>query len=141
MEHPVYTWIHSHNASKDSTNAWLALVAYCEGQSQNNKCLQVSVHLVGGPNYGGLSYQGKYTGFTFANYMAKLFDAYEIIERYRNKTAPERMVERIVKGMIIMNSMLITMAKSHVMDHLLGDWTGAVQYISTKVSQEFPPCT
>lgn len=139
MEHPVYTWIRSFDTTKDGRGGYLALLNYCEGTAQNNKRLQVAVRLISGPNDGGLSYQNEYSGFTFSKYTTKLYDAYEIIQHERNETAPETMVERMLKGILVADSMIITMAKSHVMDHLLGNWTGAVQYMSTKVSQEFPP--
>ncbi len=34
---------------------------------------------------------------------------------------PEGMVQMMLKGILITDSMLITMAKNHVMNHLLGD--------------------
>ena len=84
------------------------------------------MRLTGGPNEGGLSYQNEYSGFTFLKYSTKLYDAYEVISRYLNKTAPETMVERMLKGILITDSVIITMAKSHVMDTFLSDWPGAV---------------
>ncbi len=53
-------------------------------------------------------------------YTTKLFDAYEIIKRYWNKTSPKSMVEMILKSILITDRMLITMAKNHVMGPLLG---------------------
>ena len=45
----------------------------------------------------------------------------------------------MLDGMNVNNSIIITMVKSHVTDNLLGNWMGAVQYMSTKVTLEFPP--
>ena len=51
------------------------------------------------------------------------------------------MVKRMLKGITISNSIIITMAKSHVLDNLLDNWAGAVSYMSTKILLEFPPST
>ena len=48
------------------------------------------------------------------------------------------MVERMLKDIQISDSIVITMAKSHVTDNFLGNWAQACQYMATKIALEFP---
>ncbi len=90
------------------------------------------------PNGGRAFYQSEYS-HRFGAYTTKLHEAYSTIERYRNKTAPETIVTRMLDSMRVKNSLAIQLGKEHVKNNLLGDWLGVVTHMLAKVLEEFPP--
>ena len=49
------------------------------------------------------------------------------------------MVQRMMDGVQVQGQILITLAKDHIQNHLMGDWIGAVSHMSTKIAMAFPP--
>ena len=77
--------------------------------------------------------------YTFEKYITPLQQAYTTITRYQNATAPETMVQRMLDGIRVQSSLVLTMEKEHVLNTLMGGWLGAVAHMSTKVAANFPP--
>ncbi len=61
------------------------------------------------------------------------------MERYRNAVTPETKVERLLAGINVASAPIIINAKEYIGDHLLDDWLAIVDYMSTKVTKQFPP--
>ena len=136
---PIYEWIRDCDDTKDGRTAFKRLEDMCEGADASNKRIVMANRALSlDHTNGGLFYSSEYS-FKYSSYTTKLHEAYQTIARYRNDTAAETKVQRMLDGINVSNSIIITMAKSHVTDNLLGDWMGAVQYMSTKVTLEFPP--
>ena len=136
---PIYEWLRDCDATKDGRTGFQRLENMCEGTDASNKRIVMANRALSlNHTAGGLFYSNEYA-FKYSSYTTKLHEAYQTIARYRNDTADETKVQRMLDGINVSNSMIITMAKSHVTDVLLGDWMGAVQYMSTKVTLEFPP--
>ena len=76
--------------------------------------------------------------FSFSSYSTKLHQAYSTIGRLRVDPGDQAKVHRLVEGMNVPQCVELTIAKSHVMDNLMDNWTMAVNYLATKVGQAFP---
>ena len=136
---PTYEWIRSYDDSKDGRGAWLAILSKCEGGAANNKRLILASKALSlDATKGGTFYTNEYT-FSFDKYATKLLRGYAVMERYRNAVAPETKVERLLAGINVTSAPIIMNAKEYIEDHLLGDWLAAVDYMSTKVTKQFPP--
>ena len=46
----------------------------------------------------------------------------------------------MLDGIRVMNKIILTMVKEHVLNTMMGDWLGATSYMSTKVAVQFLPC-
>ena len=133
----AYEWIKDKDKTSDGRGAWLKLLALMEGDGNSNKRLQLAIRVVSSGN-GGVTYCNEYL-MTFTAYSSKLHKAYNVIERYRNKTAPESKVQRLLDGIKIQNNTIVAIVTNHVRDNLLGKWEEAVAYISIKMGEVFPP--
>ena len=49
------------------------------------------------------------------------------------------MVQRMLDGIRVTNSLVLTMTKEHALNTFMGDWLGAVAHIAIKVAAHFPP--
>ncbi len=47
----------------------------------------------------------------------------------------------MLHGIQVKNSLAIQLGKEHEKNNLLGDWLGAMAHMSSKVLEEFPPCS
>ena len=65
--------------------------------------------------------------------------AYTIIAKYINETAPETMVQRMLYGIRFQGDMAIAMTKNHITNNMMKYWIGSVSYMSTKTNMELPP--
>ena len=134
-----YTWIKAHEG--DFRAAYLALVTICEGPDHQNKRLTLANRAISlDKAKGGVFYVNEYA-VSFMDYSTELLEAYEIISLYRNDTAPETMVTRLLAGMTAGGGVDLTIAKNHVDDNLLGNYQSAITYLSNKVTAIFPPKT
>lgn len=140
IDHPIYAWLRSFDDTKDGEGGWKALIDICEGTSATNKRLLLAARVISmDQSGGGVFYQDEYV-YKFEKYTTQLHQAYVIIEKYRNKTAPETMVQRMLDGIKLqVTSILIPLAVDYVQNNLMGDWLGAVQHMSIKIAQQFPP--
>ena len=134
----VYDWIREYGDTKDGRSAWMALVAKCEGDESANKRLSVANNIISTDTTkgGGAHWANEHT-YTFDKYSTNLHKAFRIIQKYRNTTAPETMVQRLLDGMRNEDTEM-KIAKRHVRDNLMGDWHRAVNYLSTVVSELYP---
>ena len=135
---PVYDWIREYGDTKDGRSAWRALVAKCEGTESMNKRLSVANNIISmdSSKGGGAHWVNEHT-FSFEKYSTSLHKAYSTIQKYRNTTAPETMVQRLLDG-IRNEETEIKIAKRHIRDSLMGDWHRAVNYFATVVSETYP---
>ena len=135
---PVYDWIREYGERKDGRSAWLALVEKSEGTESTNKRLNVANNIISmdSSKGGGAHWSNEHT-YTFDKYSTNLHKAFTIIQKYRNATAPETMVQRLLDG-IRNEETELKIAKRHVRDNLMGDWHKAVNYLSTVVSELYP---
>ena len=140
MDTPSYDWIQKYELPKDGRGSVQALTLMCEGAGSNNKQVLLSTRVISlNQNAGGVFYQDKYM-YLFGWYITALQQAYTTIERYRNATAPGTMVQRMLDGIRVQSSLILMMAKEHVINTLMWDWLGAVAHMSIKVASHFPPC-
>ena len=135
----TYSLIRKHDDTKNGRQAWLDLVAHCEGDSANNKRLLLANRAVStDPQNGGLFWREEYGGFTFSQYVVKLTQAYEIIKKYSFDTPQQARVTRLSDGM--RNSAgEIANAKSYVRHHYADKFHEAVAYYSTEIAFLYPP--
>ena len=139
MDTSSYEWIRQYDLRKDGRGAVQALTLMCEGAGANNKRILLSTRIISlDQNQGGAFFQDEYM-YSFEKYITALQQAFTTIERYRNATAPETMVQRMIDGIRVQNSLVLTMAKEHVINTFMGDWLGAVSHMSMKVASHFPP--
>ena len=139
MDTSSYEWIRQYDLRKDGRGAVQALTLMCEGGGANNKRILLSPRIISlDHNSGGAFYQDEYM-YSFEKYITALQQAFTTIERYRNATAPETMVQRMLNGIRVQNSLVLTMTKEHVINTFMGDWLGAISHISIKVASHFPP--
>ena len=139
---PTYEWIRQYDATKNGRGAWFTILGQCKGDSAMNKRLLIANKTINlEASSGGAFYTNEYQEFTFEKYATKIMKAYAIIERYRNYVAPETKVEQLLAGINVQNAPAINNAKEYIKDHLLGDWVGAVTYMATKITKQFPPRT
>ena len=135
---PVYDWIRQYNDTKNGRGAWRALVAKCEGTESMNKRLGAANNIISmdSTRGGGTHWQNEHS-FTFEKYSTSLHKAFSTIAKYRNETAPETMVQRLLDG-IRNEEIEIKIAKRHIRDNLMGDWHRAVNYFATVISEVYP---
>ena len=86
---------------------------------------------------GGITYNNEHPT-TFIAYSTKILKGYNIIKRYRNKTAVKTMVQRLLDGIKVKESVEVKIAMNHVRQNLLGKWNEAVAYLSNQMSLVFP---
>ena len=77
--------------------------------------------------------------YTFEAHFTSMQPVYITIKRYRNTTAPETMVQRMLDDIRVTSSLFLTMVKEHVLNSLMGDWLGATAHMLIKVGVHFPP--
>ena len=136
---PSYEWIRHLDASQNGRGAAHLLVTMCEGEASQNKRILIANRVISlDQNVGGAIYQDEYV-YPFGSYTTKLHEAYATIDRYRNATAPETMVQRMLDGIRVKQCMPITFGKEFVTNNLMGDWLGAIAHMSSKVIEAFPP--
>ena len=140
IDSPVYGWIREYDKTKDGRGAFKALTDMCEGTASTNKRLLLASRIISlDQSGGGAFYQDEYV-YKFEKYVTQLHQAYMTISRYRNETAPETMVQRMMDGIKLqVTSLMIPLAKDYIQNHLMSDWMGAVSHMSTKIAQQFPP--
>ena len=136
----TYEWIRSYIDVEDARGAYHALVEMCEGEAENNKRVVLATRTISlDPSGGGIFYSNEYA-YTFEKYYTRLFEAYNVIERYQFGHAPQAKVQRLLDGIKVPNTPItIAMAKNHVLDNYLADWRAAVSYMATKIAIQFPP--
>ena len=112
----------------------------CEGKASTNKRLLLASRIISlDQSGGGAFYQDKYV-YKFEKYATNLHQVYTTIARYRNETAPDTMVQRMLDGIKVqVTSFLIPLTKDYIQNSLKGDWMGAVSHMSTKIAQQFLP--
>ena len=133
----AWTWIRAHEGKFRA--AFLALITICEGTDHQNKRMTLANRVISlDKAKGGIYYISEYS-MSFMDYSTELLEAYEVIRQYRNETASETMVTRLLEGMTANGGTVLEIAKNHVMDHLLGDYEATVTYMSNKVTSIFPP--
>ena len=139
MDTPFYEWMRMHDLRKDGCGATQSPTLMCEGEGSNNKRILLSMRIIPlDQNAGGALYQDEYI-YTFEVYITSLQQACIVIERYRNATAPETMVRWMLDDIRVTSSLVLTMAKEHVLNNSMGDWLGVVAHTLIKVALYFPP--
>ena len=51
------------------------------------------------------------------------------------------MVQHMLDGIRVTSSLVLTMAKEHIVNNFMGDWLGAVAHMLIKAAVHFLPCT
>ena len=98
IDSPVYEWIRKFDAAKDGRGAFKALTEMCEGSYSTNKRILLASRVISlDQNGGGAFYQDEYV-YKFEKYVTNLHQCYMTILQYRNETAPETMVQRMMNG-------------------------------------------
>ena len=134
MDTPSYEWIHQYDLQKDGRGAVQALTLMCEGAGSNKKRILLSTRIISlDQNAGGAFYQDEYM-YSFEKYITALQQAYTTIERYRNATASETMVQWMLDGIRVQSSLILMMAKEHITNTFMGNWPGALAHMSIKVA-------
>ena len=123
-----WEWIKEHDAESDGRKGWFSLKQLMEGEENTNKRLQMATRMIS-MSEGGVTYNNENL-MTFITYATKILKGYNIIKRYRNETAVETMVQRLLDGIKIKESVEVKIAMSHVCQKLLGNWNEVVAYLS-----------
>ena len=136
---PTSGWICQYDLQNDGHGSVQALTLMCKGGGWNNKHILLSTRIISlDQKAGGVFYQDEYM-YTFEKYIMSLQQAYTTITRYQNATASETMVQRMLGGVRVQSSPVLTMAKENFLNTLMGDSLGDVAHISIIVAAHFPP--
>ena len=111
---------------------------YEEQDTTNKQVLLANIVVSLNPNDRGGFCSNEYQ-LTFKKYSTKLQEAYYILARYYNFVPAQFPMHRMLDGMQISNALTIDMAKSRVLENILGYFLGSVSYMSDKVVIQFPP--
>lgn len=134
---PAFEWIRQFENSNDGRAAVKALRDHFEGTSQVDKRVMLSEGVISlGPE--GVFYKNEYI-YSFEKYITKLRQAYTILGQHRQLVSPTTMVKRLYDGVRVQNNKIIDIAKENMLDLHRHDFEGAVAYLSSKVTQAFPP--
>ena len=138
--HKLYPQLTKYFDIGDGRGAWHFLVKHCEGDSQNNNRILLATRTISlNHNGGGIFYISEYS-LSWERYTSLLIESYEVIKNYHNDHAVQAKVQRLLDGMEVKtNSVILDMAKQHIIDNYFDDFEGAINYMAGKVAQVFPP--
>ena len=135
---PPWEWVRHLEHTQDGRLAMAALRIHYEGQDAVDRRVGIAEGIISmGAN--GVFFRDEYT-YSFEKYATNLRQAYLTLQQCRQPMAEETMVRRLHDGIQVQGgNQTISFAKNTMLENHRHSFNDAVTYMSTKVTQVFPP--
>jgi hypothetical protein len=124
---PAWTWMRSHNATRNGRAGWLDLVAHYEGDAQRDRVKDNAYAAIAAARY-----HGERKKFIFETYVTIHQEAYSDLIQYGEVISEEKRVRDLLQG-IKDNSAIANAAKGTVLatPNLRNNFNNAVAHLAT----------
>jgi len=125
---PAFTWIRSHDRSRNGRAAWKALLAHYEGTTEQNRIKEAAYATIR-----NTTYAGEPRGWTYENYYHAHQEAHYNLELYGEIVSESRKVTDFLRGI---SDPLCNVAKGIVMatPNYLNNFTDAALFIASTLN-------